>query len=153
MKLFAKRMRFTTVALTWLLVLSLSWGALAQGAASPSITQAPWFADDSGAVPLTDEEMAEVSGELSLIIGSAIAGAVFSAFEYATSPGQKSLNDLVKQVAVGAAVGAVTGAAATVAAVATAAKAVQSAAATAWAVWGAANAGAVSGAIQQVTGK
>lgn len=152
MKLILKRSRFSTMALTWLIVLSLSWGALAHGAASPPVTQAPWFTEEA-AVPLSDDELAQVSGELSHIVSGAIAGAIYSAFEYATSPGEKSLGGLVKQAAVGAAIGAVTGAAATVAAVATATKAVTSAASTAWAAWGSANAGAISGAVKHLTGQ
>lgn len=152
MKRFAKRMRLATFSVTWLIVLSLSFGALAHGTDDPSLLGAPWFSGAADAVLLTDQEMAEISGEVSPIVASAVAGAVYSAFEYATSPGTKSVSGLVKNTVVGAVSGAIVGTAATVAAAAKVVKTVESAATVAWAVWGSANAGAVSGAAKHLIG-
>lgn len=169
MKLILKRSRFSTMALTWLIVLSLSWGALAHGAASPPVTQAPWFTEEA-AVPLSDDELAQVSGEVTNIIAGAIGGAVLGVFEFMTSPGEKTVKELVTNVAIGALGGAVSGAASALAGVTSAAKTAktlqtaaqaaeavtevskvaQTAAASAWAAWGGANAGALIGATKQL---
>ena len=91
MSFLLKRKRLASLALTWLLVLSLSLGALAHTADAPARPETQWFSNAAGVVPLSDDEMAQVSGEVNPIVAGAIVGAVGSAFNYATSPGEKSV--------------------------------------------------------------
>lgn len=99
--------RLCTVIIAGLIVLSLSWSAFAQGAAAPAGPAVPWFSGE--AVPMTDDELAAVSGDASSIVVSAIVGAAGSSLAYAVSPGEKSLTGLAMAAAAGALAGTVSG--------------------------------------------
>ncbi len=99
---------------------------------------------------LSESEMDQITGEVHPIVAGAIAGAVGSAFYYATSPGEKSFGGFAEAVGKGTLTGALTGTATTIALVATGAQVAVSAAATAWSAWGSGNVGALSGAMDHV---
>jgi len=147
-----QRKAFATLIVSWLLVLSLSLNALASSSSLALDPAVPWFSQD-GATPLSDDEMDEISGEVNPLVAGAVAGAVTAAFNYATSPGEKSLTGLAKSVGVGALVGAAGGAATAAYKLATTGKAAMTLAETAWSTWTGANTGALSGALEHLTKK
>lgn len=114
----------------------------AWAAANDRVAPIAAFAD---AVPMSDEQLDAIIGELNPIGAGMITGAVGGGFQYATSEGEKSLVGLGKAVGEGALYGAVAGAATAVGLAAAGATIAVSAASTAWAAWGAAHAGAITG--------
>ena len=117
--------RLLCLTLSILLVLSLSWSAVASVAIAPT-PDVPWFGDDAEVVPLNDEELAEVSGDANPIVVGAIGGAIGGAVAYLTSPGDKTVEGLLWSAGIGAVAGTVGSTFRTLATVAQGGKAVVS---------------------------
>lgn len=134
--------------ITLVLVFGLVFATASNAMAAPTSLNVQMLSQ-YGAV-VDEQQLDEVEGELAALAAGAIAGAVGGAFYYATSPGEKSLKGLGGAIAIGAGVGVVTAGAAVVGAIATGVEITTTVATAAWASFGAANAGALQGALEHL---